>query len=287
MQKRWFLELAREIRAGTKDEVFRPDAAVEVSVNPMGDKTIQADKRTEDAALAAIRKWADGECVPVAAVCEETGIHLFGRGKPAWLFVLDPVDGSGNVKKGIDRSALGIAVARVGRKKIEEVDVSDMEEAAIFVSNAGKKEEFYWRKGGPSMRNGEACAPSTRETLEGARVPLDLYEKIGTPVPPDMRRKLTQAVADSKPSDAFLVDASDVASGKANGVVATNQPVFHAPGIAMLIGTCSATLLDTEGAPARMRLLEVDGRVTVFAAGSRKMRDELLSLAGKERKKIR
>ena len=76
------------------------------STNPKGDRQQDFDL----AADAAVRRILEGEFDGGIILSEESEEHHFGRAKPVYRFVIDPVDGSDNWSRRLPLSSVAIAV---------------------------------------------------------------------------------------------------------------------------------------------------------------------------------
>lgn len=97
-----WIAVFREIGAAVESAVSglsgTEDGRRELSVGAGGDRTVEMDRRAENAALAVLERLAaDGQKFTVLS--EEVGRRSFGADYP--LVLLDPIDGSLNAKQGI------------------------------------------------------------------------------------------------------------------------------------------------------------------------------------------
>lgn len=96
-----FREVVRVVTTGNADEWSK------TVLNPKGDQARWFDLAAEQAVCSYLK---DRFPWPVELLSEE-GIHRrFGNGKPEFIVVLDPVDGSENFERGIVPSGVAVAV---------------------------------------------------------------------------------------------------------------------------------------------------------------------------------
>lgn len=121
-----------------------------------GDRTLEIDRRCEDAVFAELQTLAE-QGASFVAVSEERGEVSFGSGGSARV-VIDPIDGSLNARRTVPSHSLSIAVA-------SEDSMAAVEFGYVFDFGAG--EEFVARRGGGATLDGEPIAVAEdREKLE-------------------------------------------------------------------------------------------------------------------------
>jgi myo-inositol-1(or 4)-monophosphatase len=103
-----------------------------------GDMTLKLDRQCEDIVFEELERIASAG-VPLAAVSEERGEVALGTGDPLHRVVIDPIDGSMNVRRTIPSHSLSVAVA----------DGDTMADVHFgFVHDFGAGEEFSATRGG-------------------------------------------------------------------------------------------------------------------------------------------
>jgi myo-inositol-1(or 4)-monophosphatase len=103
-----YIELFKEIgkQIITLNKYFGNKIATqEFEINPFGDKSVFIDKKAQDIIVETIIK----QSIKCTLLSEESGLLDFGQKYP--LFIVDPIDGSLNAKRGIPYSAFSIALA--------------------------------------------------------------------------------------------------------------------------------------------------------------------------------
>ena len=110
-----------------------------------GDRTLELDRRCEDIVFARLQGLHEAGAEFVA-VSEERGEIPFGDPEAPWRVVIDPIDGSLNMRRTIPSFALSVAVA-------SGPSMADVELA--FVHDFGADEEFTARRGTGAELNGE------------------------------------------------------------------------------------------------------------------------------------
>lgn len=79
--------------------------------NAKGDQVKWFDLAADQVVCAYLDKQFPG---PVTLLSEEGEPRTFGRGKPEWVMILDPVDGSENFSRGLSPAAVAIALIPAG-----------------------------------------------------------------------------------------------------------------------------------------------------------------------------
>lgn len=116
-----------------------------------GDMSLVLDLRCEDIVFEELEKYVAAGGPSMVAVSEERGeVSLGSPGDAALRVVIDPIDGSMNVRRTIPSHSLSIAVS-------EGEVMSDV--LFGFVHAFGADDEFAATRGGGSLLNGEAMDP--------------------------------------------------------------------------------------------------------------------------------
>ncbi len=82
------------------------------TTNPKGDETYRFDLRAEEIAINYCKENFD---FPIIILSEECGEILTKEGEPKYTFIIDPVDGSRNFKRGIEISGFSIGAIPAGK----------------------------------------------------------------------------------------------------------------------------------------------------------------------------
>jgi myo-inositol-1(or 4)-monophosphatase len=108
-----------------------------------GDMTLELDRQCEDIVFEELEAVADAH--PMLAISEERGEVRLGDGDAKSRVVIDPIDGSMNVRRTIPSHSLSIAVA--SGTSMADVDFG-------FVHDFGAREEFAATRGQGATLNG-------------------------------------------------------------------------------------------------------------------------------------
>ncbi|MEN3047758.1 MAG: inositol monophosphatase family protein [Candidatus Caldarchaeales archaeon] len=95
-------------RSVYEDLSSRGEATRRLGRGGFGDVTMMADMMCEEAIISELTRGLGTERVTIVA--EESGIKEW-RGTPDYVIVVDPIDGSTNLRKGIKCVSTGVAVA--------------------------------------------------------------------------------------------------------------------------------------------------------------------------------
>jgi len=258
-----FLPLARRIAKKAVLVAGREGGARELGENPLGQLTIRADKDLEELVAGELRRAK----IPCMLVTEEAGLIEISR-EPEWKFVLDPLDGSENYKRGIPIYCMGLCCAPAkGRFR-------DVAESYVF--DLARGDEFYSRKGAGVYRNGKRARPGRAERMSEAIVSLDFnMEWTRGKISPAAKLALL-GCADHRRFGPDLLDMCYTACGGVDAFVDARASLsaIHASGVALLREDC--VLTNEKGEPPDFAL-EVDARTGVVAAGTKKLHSELLA----------
>jgi myo-inositol-1(or 4)-monophosphatase len=139
----------RELFAATASSEER---TVYEGIGEGGDRTLEIDRRCEDAVFAELEVLA-GEGASFVVVSEERGEVAFGEGGETRV-VVDPIDGSLNARRTIPSHSVSIAVA-------SGPAMADVEFG--FVHDFGAEEEFLARRGEGAWLGGKPIAVTAEE----------------------------------------------------------------------------------------------------------------------------
>lgn len=111
-----------------------------------GDRTLELDRRCEDIVFERLEEL-HGRGAEFVAISEERGEVAFGDPATPWRVVIDPVDGSLNMRRTIPSFALSVAVS--SGPSMAGVELG-------FVHDFGADEEFTARRGEGAEVNGRS-----------------------------------------------------------------------------------------------------------------------------------
>jgi len=169
-----------------------------------GDRSLVIDRRCEDVVFAELERLAAAGA-SFLAVSEERGEVAFGDGGPARV-VIDPIDGSLNVRRTLPSHSLSIAVA-------SGPSMADVEFGYVF--DFGPGEEFAARRGAGANLDGipAAVAPDA-EMLELLGV-----ESAAPGLMQSLERALDGQVFRLRVIGSIAITASYVAAGRLDGML--------------------------------------------------------------------
>lgn len=260
-----FLGVAKRIGQKAMQVARETGGGEYVGVNPLGQKSIKADMELEALVAAELRKAK----IPCILVSEESGVIEVATPKNAkWRFVLDPLDGSENYKRGIPTYALGLCYAPLSGRQPDVIE--------SYIINLVSGEEFYSLKGKGVYRNGKRVKPSKLKKMLDAIISIDFYhEALDRRIPEDVQIALMKC-ADHRRFGPDLVDMCYAAAGGVDAFVHARGTLseVHASGIALLAEDC--VLTNEYGKPINAKL-EVEERTGVVAAGTKELHASLMA----------
>jgi myo-inositol-1(or 4)-monophosphatase len=240
------------------------------SRNAKGDDVKRFDLAANDAALGVLKELK----LPLVVDSEESGRLKIGSGMPRHRLILDPVDGSDNWARGLPLSALSCAVLPVDAPLHP-----DWVEAAL-VGLLDQDTPLIALKGSGAWRGGtDRLETSQIRTIAGAMISVELNHH--SPIP-GLARLMAAAKGvrcygcASRALSLVAAGATDAhvdARGRltAESYLAAARLVIEAGG--WVAGLDGATLTAPES---------LTGRVSLVAASSRELCDEIVKVLGDE-----
>lgn len=128
----------------------------EGTVGEGGDRTLVLDRQCEDIVFGELERLADSKGAAFTAVSEERGTVEFNGGGETWV-VIDPIDGSLNVRRTIPSHSLSLAVASAPNMGAVQFG---------YVYDFGAGHEFTARAGQGAEMNGRSIRTQERDQLE-------------------------------------------------------------------------------------------------------------------------
>jgi myo-inositol-1(or 4)-monophosphatase len=194
------------------------------SINPYGDQTLVLDLMAEEEIISVIQNSG----LEFAILTEERGF-LRSEKDPEYLALVDPIDGSANLERGIPLVSIGISIV-----PFEENMTSD--DAEISVIDSIFTDEMYIAvKGKGVKKNGKKVSTSKSVDLADAIISYDTKRTWDSDF---LKRSLRtmSSVKDIRRSASNLLDLCWTASGQLDGMVDLRNmlPIIHLCGIHMV-----------------------------------------------------
>jgi len=194
-------------------------------MNPFGDETLLLDKRAEDAAVEIFLESNTGYSI----LTEERGL-IQPRNRTEYLAIIDPIDGSTNLERGIPLCCIGISVVPI----TDSMTTDDIE---ISVIDSFFTDECYIaQKGKRATRNGKPIHPSSGVTSQNAIISYDTKKSWKGEFGKQSLKTIEQ-VYDVRRSGANLLDLCWTASGSLDAMLDLRNilPIVHVSGTHMVI----------------------------------------------------
>ncbi len=193
-------------------------------VNPYGDKTLLLDVKAEDAIIEVL---VDSN-IAFDILTEEKG-YVKSEKKAEYLALIDPIDGSANMKRGIPLVSIGIAIV-----PWKEVMSSDDAEISI-IDSVFTDETYIAVKGEGVTRNGKKVKVSKPVELKDAIISYDTKKTFDSEFVRSSVRTIG-VVHDIRRTATNLLDLCWTAAGFLDGMVDLRNmlPIIHLCGTHMV-----------------------------------------------------
>ncbi len=186
-------------------------------LNPYGDKTLLLDVKAEDAIINVLS--SSGTIFEI--LTEEKGFIKNDK-TPEYLALIDPIDGSANLERGIPLVSIGISI-------VPFKDMMTSDDAEISVIESVFTDETYVAVRGKGVtRNGLHVRPSPPVELKDAIISYDMKRTWDLEFMEQSLRTIS-AVHDIRRTASNLLDLCWTASGYLDGMVDLRNmlPIIH------------------------------------------------------------
>ena len=205
-------------------------------LNPYGDKTLLLDVKAEDAIISVL----SSSDTNFEILSEEKGF-IKSRKTPEYLALIDPIDGSANLERGIPLVSIGISI-------VPCQDRMTSDDAEISVIDSIFTDETYVAVTGKGVtRNGVRVKPAAPVELKDAIISYDIKRTWDYPFMEKSLRTIN-AVHDIRRSASNLLDLCWTAAGFLDGMVDLRDmlPIIHLCGTHMVL-EAGGFVLDQNG----------------------------------------
>jgi len=234
-------------------------------LNPFGDKTLLLDVKAEDAIINILSSSG----IHFEILSEEKGF-IKNENKPEYLAIIDPIDGSANLERGIPLVTVGISVV-----PFKEVMTSD--DAEISIIDSVFTDETYIAVTGKGVtRNGVRVKPTEPVELKDAIVSYDLKKTWDTEYM-DRSLRTIKSIHDIRRTASNLLDLCWTAAGFLDGIVDLRDmlPIIHLCGTHMVF-EAGGYVLDQNGSRFHSTL-EPEKMMNFVAASNETLAREILA----------
>lgn len=194
------------------------------TINPYGDQTLVLDLCAEDEIISVLQSSG----VEFTILTEEKGFLTAGR-RPEYLALVDPVDGSVNLRRGIPLASIGISIAPFNpRMTSDDVDISVIE--SVF-----SNETYVAIRNKGVTRNGKKLTVAAPVSPADAIISYDTKKAWDSDFLESSMRVM-RAAHDIRRTGSNLLDLCWTAAGLLDGMVDMRNklPIIHICGIHMV-----------------------------------------------------
>lgn len=234
-------------------------------VNAYGDKTLLLDKKAEDEIIEVLVS----SDMSFDILSEEKGLLKTSR-KPEYLALVDPIDGSANLKRGIPLVSLGISLVPYNSNM-----TSDDAEISI-IDSVFTDERYIAIKGKGVTRNGKRVQVAKPIELENAVISYDIKKTFDSSF---VKRSMQtiKSVHDMRRTASNLLDLCWTAAGFLDGMVDLRNlfPIIHLCGTHMVF-EAGGYVIGLNGRRF-VSSLEPDAIMNFVAASNEKLARQILN----------
>jgi len=234
-------------------------------LNPYGDKTLLLDVKAEDAIISVLKSSNTN----FEILTEEKGF-IKHECKPEYLALIDPIDGSANLERGIPLVSIGISVVPYKKEMTSD-------DAEISIIDSVFTEETYIAVTGRGVsRNGKQVKPSNPIGLENAIISYDIKKTWDLQFVERSLRTIS-AVQDIRRSASNLLDLCWTAAGFLDAMVDLRNmlPIIHLCGTHMVF-EAGGYVIDQYG-NRFCSPLEIDRMMNFVAACDERLANQILT----------
>ena len=244
------------------------DAASEYTgdKNPYGDETLWLDKEAENQAIKVLQHSS----IIFGILTEEQGLIMPDE-NPEYLAIMDPIDGSVNLERGIPLCSIGLSAIPYGETmSTDDVEISIID--SIFT-----KETYIAERCKGVTKNGKSIKPSQQKNTNNAIISYDTNRPlVGSFGEASLR--IMSRVRDIRRSASNLLDLCWTACGFLDAMIDLRRilPIVHVSGTHMVL-EAGGYVLDENG--TRFNLpIDPARRMSFIAAGTEGLARKMLTL---------
>jgi myo-inositol-1(or 4)-monophosphatase len=209
----WLALCRRAVRSQRQlfDEVSGIAARTEYEgIGEGGDWSLALDRRCEQVVFAELERLAAADGISFTAISEERGEVAFGDGHSETRVVIDPIDGSLNVRRTIPSHSLSVAVA--SGSSMAEVEFG-------FVYDFGADEEFVASRGSGASLNGEEISAHGHTPADAGALEIVGLEAAQPELTVPVVKRLEGAVYRLRVVGSIAISLAYIAAGRFDGTL--------------------------------------------------------------------
>ncbi|MHA1908868.1 MAG: inositol monophosphatase family protein [Candidatus Thorarchaeota archaeon] len=204
--------------------------------NPFGDKTLLLDQSAEDNVVEILQS----SDTVYTILTEEKGM-ISSDQKPEYMVILDPIDGSANLERGIPLVSVGISAVPVTKgMTTDDVEIS-------IIDSFFTEELYIAVKGNGATKNGKSIKPILEREDPRIIISYDTKKKLEGNFGRQSLQTL-QSVHDMRRTGSNLLDLCWTASGALDAMLDLRDilPIVHVSGTHMVF-EAGGFVLDSDG----------------------------------------
>ena len=257
-------QIVKEVKSKVKPLIGRVEAWKIVGVGAGGDQTRYIDLVAEQTVFDFLKT----NNISCFVVSEESGFRKVLDGNPNLYFIVDSLDGTYNALHGVPFNAISLAVAN--QLKLSAIRLG-------VVASLTDDMFFSAEKGSGAKLNGEPISPSQKEKIEDVLVSISFtpnkkfLEKISG---------ILENVVHVRHFGANALEVCFVACGRLDAVIDIRGKlrVTDLAAAYLILKEAGGLIVDENGFPLDSPADSPEKKVSMIAAGNKKLLDKLLGL---------
>lgn len=261
------VECANSVREAVLRLYGTAEGGERLGLGAGGDLTLKMDRLAED---TAVEKLLERD-LSFTLLSEEAGVRRFGAEPEEAYVILDPLDGSLNASRGLPFAATALAYSKnLFLESVEEAVVIDIVHGTTYTASRGHG----------AFKDGEPIEPSSRESLKGILLGVDLC-KYGDLASFSKLMPILKEVRHVRHLGANALELCYVSDGTIDAFIdpAGRVRVLDLASPYLIVTEAGGVVTDSEGRSLRSPITTSE-KVSIIASGNKMLHKAILEKVG-------